>query len=176
MKYFKLFPILLTALLAMVSLSFGQDGPPPGNGPQDDHADGRPNLLAELGLTHEQVQQIRRLNQERRPLMMRAQHRLREANRALDMAIYADTVSDADFQTSLSEFRAAQSEVARLRFESELAVRKILTPEQLVRFRDLRRKFAEARESDMRKRRMRRGGDGTPPLHDGPRDKPPINE
>jgi Spy/CpxP family protein refolding chaperone len=91
------------------------------------------------------------------------------------MAIYADTVSDADFQTSLTEFRAAQSEMARLRFESELAVRKILTPEQLVRFRELRRKFAEERETKMRDRRMRRGG-GPPPSHDGPRDKPPLNE
>ncbi len=176
MKYLKLFPFLIATLLAFASLSFGQDGPPPGDGPPDDHGEGRPNLLAELGLTPEQVQQIRRMNQERRPAMMRAQHRMREANRALDLAIYADAVSDSDFQTSLTEFRAAQSELARLRFESELAVRKILTPEQLVRFRDLRRKFAAARESNMRNRRMRRGGgDGPPPMHDGPRDKPPIN-
>jgi Spy/CpxP family protein refolding chaperone len=116
------------------------------------------------------------MNQERRPAMMRAQHRMREANRALDMAIYADTVSDADFQTRLNEFRSAQSELARLRFESELAVRKLLTPDQLVRFRELRRKFAEARESNMRNRRMRRGGGGPPPSNDGPRDKPPLNE
>jgi Spy/CpxP family protein refolding chaperone len=175
MKYFKLFPVLLTTLLVLSSLSFGQDGPPPGEGPHDDHADGRPNLFSELGLTSEQIQQIRRMNQERRPAMMHAQHRMREANRALDMAIYADTVSDADFQTSLTEFRSAQSELARLRFEGELAVRKILSPEQLVRFRDLRRKFAEARQSNIRNRRMRRGRVGPPPLHDGPRDKPPIN-
>ena len=175
MKYLKLFPVFILALLLLASVSFGQDGPPPGEGPQDDHPDGRPNLLSELGLTREQVQQIRRINQERRPVMMRAQHRMREANRALDVAIYADTVSDADFQTSLAEFRSAQSELARLRFESELAVRKILTPEQLVRFRDLRQRFAEARESEMRNRRLRHKGDGPPPLRDGARDKPPIN-
>lgn len=176
MKNFWHVPVLLAAFFALASFSYGQDGPPPGEGPQDDHADGRPNLLAELGLTREQVQQIRRMNQERRPAMMRAQHRLRESNRALDMAIYADSVSDADFQASLNEFRSAQSELARLRFEGELAVRKILNPDQLVRFRELRRKFAEARESNMRNRRMRRGAGGPPPLHDGPRDKPPINE
>ncbi|MEO8041763.1 MAG: hypothetical protein ABI646_04040, partial [Acidobacteriota bacterium] len=101
MKQLRLFPILITLLLVLSSMSYGQDGPPPGDGPQDDHADGRPNLLAELGLTREQIQQIRRMNQERRPVMMLAQHRLREANRALDMAIYANTVSDSDFQISL---------------------------------------------------------------------------
>jgi hypothetical protein len=44
---------------------------------------------------------------------------------------------------------------------NELAVRRILTPEQLVRFRDLRRQFTEAREkfrNERRERPFRRGG------------------
>ena len=82
--------------------------------------------------------------------------RLHNANRALDEAIYADTVDEAAFQSRLKEVNQAQAEVARLRFTNELAVRKILTADQLARFRDLRRRFAP------------------PPDHDGPEpgDKP----
>ena len=171
MKFAKLFLLIFAALILPTSATYGQDGPPPDDANREERqADRRPNLLAELGLSREQLQQIRRINQERRPTMMRAQHRVREANRALDMTIYADVVSDADFQTRLSEFRAAQSELARLRFESELAVRKVLTPEQLVKFRELRQKFAEEREAARPNRRFRRGG--RPRMDFPPPDRP----
>jgi Spy/CpxP family protein refolding chaperone len=58
----------------------------------------------------------------------------------------------------LKEFQAAQTHVARLRFESELAIRKVLTPEQLTRFRELRRAFGENRDNLRRGRR----GPGNP--------------
>lgn len=177
MKYLKLFLIVFTAFLALSTGAYGQDGPPPEDGPHDDRPDARrPNLLAELGLSREQVQQIRRMNQERRPMMMEAQRRMREANRDLDMAIYRDSVSAEEFQARLKELQAAQAELARLRFENELSVRKILTPEQLVRFRELRRRFAEAREGNMQNRRMRPHGQGSPPIRDVPQRRPPIND
>jgi len=73
MKSLKLFLLLFTASLALSTGAYGQDGPPPDDGPHDDRPDARrPNLLAELGLSREQVQQIRRMNQERRPAMMQA--------------------------------------------------------------------------------------------------------
>ena len=106
--------------------------------PQPDRRD----MLRALGLTPEQVQQIRRMNQARKPQMDVAAMRLRMANRALDEAIYADTVDDAVFQARLKDLQLAQAEMARLRFTSELGVRKILTPEQLGRFREMRRRFA----------------------------------
>lgn len=118
----------------------------------------RQNVLLQLGLTREQVQQIRRLNQERKPLMEAAQRRFREANLALDIAIYSDQTSDADVEARLSEVQIAQAEVVKLRFASEYAVRKILTSEQLIRFRDLRQKFEKIRR-DME---IRRTVDRTP--------------
>lgn len=127
----------------------------------------RPNLLRELGLTPEQVQAVRRINQERKPLEQAARRRFQDANRALNMAIYADAPDDADVQSKLGEFQASQAELARIKFTNELAVRRLLTPTQLLKFRELRRRFAEARE-EMREeqkampnrplRRLRRGG------------------
>ena len=175
MKYLKLFLFLIAGFLAVSTPAYAQDGPPPDDAAHDERADGRrPNLLAELGLSREQIQQIRRINQERRPAMMEAQRRMHDANRNLDMAIYKDTVSEEEFQARLKEVQAVQAELVRLRFETELAVRKVLTPEQLVRFRELRQRFEQMRENIQDKRRdMRRDG-GLPPMGDGPRRRPPI--
>lgn len=105
--------------------------------------DARGNALRQLGLSPEQMQQIRRVNMERKPLMEAAQKRFREANRLLDEAIYSDQANDADVQAHLKEVHLAQAEVVRIRFMNEFAVRRILTPEQLVQFRELRRKFEQ---------------------------------
>lgn len=104
-------------------------------------ADARPNMLAQLGLARDQIQQIRRLNMERKPLMQAAQLRLRDASRLLDEAIYADNADDALVEVRLKEAQSAQAEVQRIRYTSELSIRKILTPDQLVRFREMRQRF-----------------------------------
>lgn len=126
---------------------------PPPNQPQDMRA----NVLRELGLSREQFQQIRRMNAERGPMMEDAHRRFREANRALDDAIYADKVKEADVQARLKDVQLAQAEIQRLRFMNELAVRRILTPEQLVRFRELRERFEQARENFGRRKPFRDG-------------------
>jgi len=146
-------------LFCFAAVAFGQNGSPPDqvqrfDGPPP--TERRPNPLDQLGLSKEQVQQLRRANQEHRPLMQAAQQRMREANRELDMAIYADTVSDENVRTRLRAFQESQNEVNRLRFMNELNIRKVLTPEQLVRFRDMRRRFAEANE---RMQQRRQNGD-----------------
>ncbi|MGI8811967.1 MAG: Spy/CpxP family protein refolding chaperone [Pyrinomonadaceae bacterium] len=107
----------------------------------------RPNLLLELGLSSDQIDQIRSINKERRPRMEAAQKAMRNANAALDGAIYADVTSADEVTTRLKEFQAAQAQVVKLRAENEFNIRRILTPEQLVKFRELRRAFAEKREN-----------------------------
>jgi len=173
MKYFTLFLILTASILMTSILVNSQDGPPP-----QDHADRpggrRPNLLAELGLSQEQVRQIRLINQGRRPAMQEAQQGMRDATRNLDVAIYGDVVSESDFQLRLNEFHAAQAKLARLRFESELAVRKVLTPDQLVRFRDLRHRLIEGR-GNRKERPWRRGARPQPQAPD-PLTKSPSND
>ena len=115
--------------------------------------EGRPDLKRELGLTPEQRQRIQQMNQARRPLMKAATGRLREANRALDAAIYADSLNEEDVAARLRDFQEAEAEVAKLRFRAELELRKVLTPEQLGKFRYLRERFAKQRElrQDMRR-------------------------
>ncbi len=129
---------------------------PPAEKPQDI----RQKALMQLGLSREQVQQIRRLNQERKPQMDEAQRRLREANAALDAAIYADQVNDADVEARMKEALLAHAEVAKLRFSNEYAVRKVLRSEQLVRFREIRQRFGQIKREMEERRKMPDDGGG----------------
>lgn len=140
--------------------------------PTDRPHEPRPNLFQELGLSREQIQAVRRLNQDRKPIEQAARERFQEANRALNMAIYADTVDEGDFRAKLAEVQAADAELAKIKFTNELAVRRVLTPAQLIRFRELRRRFAEQRQKMQNERlppgdgpirEMRRGGG--PPIN-----------
>jgi len=60
MRYTKLFLFILIAVAGAATALRAQDGPPPQGepGPRDERGDDRTNLLAELGLSPEQVQQI----------------------------------------------------------------------------------------------------------------------
>lgn len=168
MKAFNIFRIIisLTAIALFAAVGLGQDTKPTESQPQDaprsavnQSPDVRANVLRQLGLSPEQVQQIRRATVARKPQMDAAQTRLREANRSLDEAIYADVVDEVVFRERLKEAQLAQAEVAKIRFMSELAVRRILTPDQLVRFRELRERFEKAREEFQTNRQMDRKGD-----------------
>ena len=149
MKKLNLLSLIFAGLLLTCAFSTvkAQDEPPiDAPKPQVDAQQRRPNLLQELGLTKEQRQQIRRLNAKNQPMMREAQMRLREANRNLDQAIYADNVDETEIQVRMKEAQLAQAEVVKIRTLTELAVRKILTPEQLAKFREVRRQFAERLE------------------------------
>lgn len=141
-------PILILAFAAF-SVS-AQNGPPADEASQ--FAPERPNLLQNLGLTQDQIRQIRMMNRDRKPLMEAAQHRLRESTRALDQAIYGDRLDESEIQARLAAFQAAQAEVSRIRFQSEVELRKILSPEQLTKFRQLRARLARARENFQQRR------------------------
>lgn len=151
MKKFNLFSLLLIGLLSFTffSTAYAQENMPTDDAPPKEvnRSAQRPNLLLELGLTPEQMQQIKRFNSGRRPLMIEAQRRVREATRNLDRAIYDDTLNETEIAARLKDLQNAQAEIAKMRSLNELAVRKILTPEQLVKFREVRQRFAETHQN-----------------------------
>lgn len=145
MRMFRLTLLFLFAILFAVPTLAQEE---PVTEPQRPVAnqDPRTNMLRQLGLNREQIQRLQRINRERKPLMDAAQEKLRNANRSLDEAIYADEVIESDVQTRLKDLQLAQAEVFKIRFTSELAIRRLLTPEQLVRFRNMRQRFERARK------------------------------
>jgi Spy/CpxP family protein refolding chaperone len=98
----------------------------------------RPNLLKELGLSREQIQQIRKINQEQKPKMETAQRTFRQARKALDEAVYAEEFVETDIQAKNKDVQLAQAEITKLKTETEVSIRKVLTAEQVVKFRELR--------------------------------------
>lgn len=142
--------ILFFAFLLTITASvYSQETPAqptPIETPQPKAGDQRGEILRQLGLRREQLQQIRRINIERRPLLEAAQAKFREAANALDEAIYADDLTPETFQARLKDVQLAQAELSRIRYQNEVAVRRILSPEQLVLFRELRRKYNDARQ------------------------------
>lgn len=120
---------------------------------QDKRKNRRQKMLAQLNLSEDQIGQIRRINADNKPSMRQAQERLREANRNLDQAVYADDASENEVQTRIRQVTAAQAEVIKIRATTEAAVRRVLTAEQLGRFREIRRQFIE--QSDTRREENR---------------------
>jgi Spy/CpxP family protein refolding chaperone len=130
----------------------------------------RPQLLRELGLKPDQIRQIKMINGENRDKMREANFRLRQARNNLDAAIYANNADPALVETRLREFQNAQAEVAGIRTMTEFAIRQILTPEQLVKFRELRERFEQFRQN---RRQLRRGGMPPPKRGFSKGQKPP---
>ena len=123
-----------------------QQTPPPNN----NQTPPKPvNLLQLLNLTPDQLQQIRAVNQEMRENVRAANIKLRDARRALDAAIYADVPNQGVVDDRARELGEAQTAAIKVRAEVEFRIRQILTPDQLLRFRDLRRQFEQKIKNQM---------------------------
>lgn len=152
-----IFALILTVILSGVVASTAQAQLPAANGatpqmpPQNNNQPpAKPvNLLQLLNLTADQLQQIRFVNQETRESVRAANTRLREARRALDAAIYADSPNQAEVEQFASQLGQAQTEAIKIRAAVEFRIRQILTNEQLIRFRDLRRQFEQKLKNQM---------------------------
>lgn len=118
------------------------------------------NLMQRLNLSREQRQQLREIRRGDEVELRAHTRRVRLARRALDEAIYSDSVDEALVEQRSRELTAAQSALVRLRAATELKIRRILTDEQLRLFRNLRR---QAQRRQVLQRRLNR----TPPPPDG---------
>lgn len=121
------------------------------------------NLIRTLGLTPDQLAQIRLIREQNKEGRRLATERLRSAQRALDEAIYADAPSEAVIEERARELALAQATAVRLRALTELSIRRVLTPEQLSLLRTLRqqqssRRAERERNMQRRLRERRRAG------------------
>ena len=132
------FAILFSLLVFLPAHAQQDEMPPPENENPMPPPNNRPRIMEALNLSREQMQQLRRINQTRRPFMQQAQRNWREAQLNLDAAIYADDASEEEIRLRLKEAQAAHNEFIKARTETEFLIRKILTPEQLEKFRQLR--------------------------------------
>lgn len=159
-------PVLCALLLIGLSatrINAQSEGPaaPPIEAEQN-----RPNqggdLLRDLSLTPEQLVKIRMIRQQHQEERQFAAERLRNALRALDQAIYVEDASEAVIEERAREVAAAQAATIRLRALTELNIRRVLTPEQLDRLREIRQRQAGQRRLERELNQQRRLRDRQP--------------
>lgn len=122
------------------------------------------NLVQELNLTPDQQAQIRALKEEHDQPIREALKRRNRAQRSLQEAIYADNADEATIGARSRELSEAQADLARLRTTVELRIRRILTPEQLQRFREIRQqRWQRAGEALRQNRQLQRQIKNLPP-------------
>ena len=107
-----------------------------------------PNLQAELGLTPDQIQKWRALNQELRPQEVAGNMKVREAKRALADAMEAPSPNEDLIKQRAKELADAQSVMTQLQALRQARVLQILTPEQRVKLRDIRENQKKIREQN----------------------------
>lgn len=112
-----------------------------------------PNLQTELGLSPDQIQKWRALNQELKPQEVAVTVKVREARRALAEAMEAPTPNEELIKQRAKDLADAQSAMTQLQALRQARVLQILTPEQRVRLREIR-----VRNQAVRRANQQQGG------------------
>lgn len=94
--------------------------------------------IQQLRLSPEQRQRVRRILAQNKDERQATTQRLRQARLALDQALDADPVDETLVEQRVNELAAAQAAQLRMRIQTELKIRRELTPGQLVTLRRLR--------------------------------------
>jgi len=120
--------------------------------PQEETAQGNQdaNWIDVLGLTPDQINRIRGIRQQNSLEWQAARRRLNQAQRALDQAIYSDEANETVIEERAREVATAHAADVRLRAQTELSIRRVLTPQQLSTFRMVRRQ--RIRQAQLRRR------------------------
>lgn len=114
-----------------------------------------PDLVRALNLSLEQRAEIGRIRREVASQTRAANLRVRRARLALEEAVYGAAADEALIEQRAAEVADAEAARIRLRAQTELRIRRLLTPEQLNAFRELRTR-ALARRQRRQNRRLSR--------------------
>lgn len=102
--------------------------------------------IRELNLTAEQREQIRMIREQNRAERATINQRVRETNRALEEALDSDNPDQSVLEQRIQEVSAAQAEAMRMRIKTEVKIRQVLTNEQRIMLKEMRRNVHQLRE------------------------------
>lgn len=125
--------IVLSLLLVLAAASFaiGQQQP-------EQQPELTTDPIEQLRLSPDQRQAVRQIVADTRLERQSTNRRLREANVALDQALDTEPNDENLIEQRINEVAAAQAAQLRIRIHTEMRIRRILRPEQLVTLRRLR--------------------------------------
>lgn len=139
--------IIAVVILTVFNVTYAQDAPP-----QQPVRD----MIEQLQLTPEQRQKIRSIREETRNERTVVNQRLREANQSLQQALDADTLDETVIEQRLKDVVNAQSASTRMRIQTELKIRRVLTQDQVATLRDLRLQAGRLLREQQNQRQNRR--------------------
>ena len=123
-----------------------------------------PNLQTELGLTPDQIQKWRLLNQDLGPQERAGTQKVRQAKRALADAMESPNPNEEVIKQRAKELADAQSAMTQLQALRQARVLQILTPEQRVKLREIRQRDQALRRQQQapnglgQRQQLKRGG------------------
>jgi Spy/CpxP family protein refolding chaperone len=145
----------LVALIFCATLTvFAQapQDPPPGDPPPFEG----PDAIAQLGLTQDQIRSIRLIQRDSKDERATIGQRLRQSNRALQEAMDATTLDENLIEQRLQEVASAQTAQLRMRIQTEMKIRRVLTPAQLAKWHDLRLRAGDVMRAKQNERQQER--------------------
>lgn len=113
------------------------------------------DLISPLNLTPEQREKIRAIREQTKDERAAIGQRLRETNRALHDALEVDHPDEALVEQRLHDLASAQAAQMRMRVMTEVRIRRVLTPEQQARLRNMRIRAGELNNERPLMRRLR---------------------
>jgi len=168
-KTLTLLGVLIGAGAVAMAAGQGPQGPPPGRGQgmgpgQGMRMGGPARIKAELGLTDEQEAQLRQLHLDQRKAQIRRRADLQVARMDLQQLLSAKTVDDKAMAAKMKEINDLTAAGLKAHVDNQLALRKVLTPEQLEKMKQLHHRPGAPQ---MRGRRGPRRGEGPQPIDEG---------
>ena len=120
-------------------------------------------LRAELGLSPEQSTQLDKIRAGARKLAIRHRADVSIARIELEELMNAPTVDQKAIDAKVKAISDLQAAQLRARIDERLAVRRVLTPEQQEKMKELRQRRGARPAGAWRERRPGRPGEATPP-------------
>lgn len=122
-------------------------------------------MIEQLGLTDEQVTQLKAIHEKQREALSHKRDKAKVAQEVLSALLKTDA-SESELWEKYKILKTARSEMEDLRFKQVLEIRSILTPEQRLKFDGMKGKKGRRGGRGMRQRgggegfRERGGGQG----------------
>lgn len=138
------FPVLL--LLTIVGIQVRAQNPTSQNQVQAAQTQTQPAQAAqladleELNLSPDQIQKIRAINADLKDQRQAANMKLRQAQRALAVAVESSPPDETLIEQRSHELADAQSNAIRLRSLAEARLLQVLKPEQRIKLREMRQR------------------------------------
>lgn len=105
--------------------------------PQPQRRKNRDSFLQELNLTPQQMQQMQAMQARYKPQISQRAQAMRQAKQELASLMSSTTASTSQITAKNQQVEQLAQQIRQLKFESMMAMREIMTPEQRTKFAQL---------------------------------------